>query len=316
MADLFAYRVNDVQTAFANLPKDGTEENFRRLRYFANFIAEHVQGYTQYQNGSQIYYLFTHHTEGDYGYVLETDKTGDSGNAKNWQTPEGYNHPGGIQCAGQFLFVPCEKDKSSKVFVYDLLGENKLVKTLDFNHRAGCLGITDYQKDGKRYYLLVIGDKTTYHVYRAEITDKVVEDFSEINFSSMGNFNLEDKTFSEIKDNGKRENHKASLDCQGMGLITEATSEDVYMLAPVKEKTNQDWIYLIKLNIGGTSVTTEPKTCRHITSHGGISGVDGIHFRWGAGMRVTPGGNLVVLATARNILVKDTTSLNTNFWST
>lgn len=306
--DLFAYRVKNVENEFKNLPKEGEKEKFVHMRYFTNIAFEHVQGYTQYQRDNVLKYIFTHNTTGKYGYVII--ETSMNCTSKGMALPEDWNHPGGIQCMGQYLFVPCEKDDKCKIFVYDLV-TNHLVKEYSYEHRAGCLGITDCYWGGRRYYVMVIGEKTTYHVYKALIDSGVQEDIANAVFNKVGSFSLKDKTFSEQKDDGKYKDHKSSIDCQGLGLITEADTENIYMLAPVQEKTNEDWIYLMKLNLEAeNNVSISPKVCRHIKSYG-----RDVHFRWGAGIRITPAGKLAVLASGRNTFSENGhTSLDTTYW--
>lgn len=68
--DLYAYRVYGMEKAFRDLPKEGAKERFEHIKYFANIGIEHIQGYTQYQCDNTMYYIFTHHTAGDYGYIM------------------------------------------------------------------------------------------------------------------------------------------------------------------------------------------------------------------------------------------------------
>lgn len=221
---------------------------------------------------------------------------------------EGWNHPGGIQFAGQYLFVPCEKDEKGMIFILDILTGN-VVKTMDLNHRAGCIGITDYKDaNGKQMYLIVVGDKETYHVYNAEVPN----DMSKMSLSPMSFFTLKDITFKEITDKGSYKDRKKSIDCQGFGLVTD-NENNVCMVATVKQGS-EDWVYLLKLGINSGSVTPTPSYCRHIKSQGGVYGDAGIHFRWGAGLRITPKNELAILATARNIISGGYTRLDTNYW--
>jgi len=70
--------------------------------------------------------------------------------------------------------------------------------------------------------------------------------------------------------------------------------------------------YLIKLTISNNTINHENLKSKHLVSKGGVSGVAGTHFRWGAGIRVTPDGKIVLLATSRNIIAGG--SLDTNYW--
>lgn len=322
--ELYAYRVNDVETAFKNLPQDGILETFEHIIYFKSIGAEHIQGYTQYQRDGIMYYIFTHHTGGDYGYIMITYGTDCTGEVVI-RTPKGYSHPAGIQCVGKYLFVPCEKDGKSSVFIYDLhkldtMGkgkyiENQHIKKIDFNHRAGCVGITDYVRNGKHYYLMLLGANETYHVYRAEIKeDELKNDFASVDFKELNSFELKGIKIKELQDDGTTKEETRKIDCQGIGLVTDNIDETVYMVAPIMWNSNCDWLYLFKLNIDEDVVSATPILGRHMISHGGLAGEAGIHYRWGAGIRVKPNNRLVVLTTARNTLPEPDANLDTNFW--
>ena len=102
MANFISYKIHDVETALRNLSKEGQHEQFKHLRYFSNLAPEHIQGYAQYQVGNKLYYAFSHNTVGDKGYILVTNSL-DEDNPRHIEL-EGWNHPGGIQFAGQ-VFV-------------------------------------------------------------------------------------------------------------------------------------------------------------------------------------------------------------------
>lgn len=329
--EFFAYRVDNVEKEFKNLPQDGFLETFEHLMYFSNIAVEHIQGYTQYQHGTETYYIFTHHTAGDYGYIMITNGT-DCTDETVIRMPKGYNHPAGIQCVGKYLFVPCEKDEECTIFVYDLLNlkpmgkdkyiEEKPVKEMKYKHRAGCVGITDYVSNGKHYYLMVLGANDTYHVYRAEIKeDGLKKDFASIDFDEMNYFKLNSVEIDELQDDGSTKKETRKIDCQGIGLVTDGANGAVYMVAPITWNNYCDWLYLFKLDIDNADKNGEkaenfvlPVLGRHMISHGGLAGLDGIHFRWGAGIYVKANNRLMVLTTARNTLPLHDANLKTNFW--
>lgn len=309
-APALSIKVKNVPDAFKNLPENGNHEKFKSLPYFANIGPEHIQGYTQYQNDNDIQYLFTHNTTGTEGYLLATNSN--DGNYVKKIRLEGNkcNHPGGIQAIGQYLFIPCEEEGKSKILIYDIetMAKVKLAEYIDdngnkssqFKHEGSCLGITDYEQNGKKYYLLLVGDHQKYYGYRAEIPDNI----SELVFSPVGYINLTHKGH-ESKD----------MNCQGIGLVTDSTDEATYMIGMMSHEsglTYSDWAYLIKITICDDKIGYEKISEKHLENEGGIHGVDGSHFRWGAGIRVKPNGNLVLLATSRNIIAG--TKLDTTFW--
>lgn len=299
--EYLSIKVENVKQKFTALSETGVHEKFEEFPYFSNIGVDHIQGYTQYQNDNKTYYIFTHSASGrDSGHVLITDAL--KGWCKEIPTPSGWNHPGGIQTIGQYLFVPCEKDNESRVCIYDLEESPRLEvkKTLDFDHNAGCLGITDFLIENNRYYLLLVGDQSKYHAYISEINDSGI---SGLSFKGIGSISLDNI-------------HGKKIDCQGFGLVTDKNGQ-VYMIALMshgKGLTYEDRGYLIKVNATKTSVNYEDSgQNKHFISKGGISGVDGSHFRWGAGIRITPDGRLVMLATSRNIIAG--THLDTSYWA-
>ena len=210
MNNLRSIVIDDIKTAFENLPQKGTNEQFKHLRYFSNIGVEHIQGYAQTTESLSTYYIFTHHTAGNYGYLLITTKP-DYDNPSSIPLENGWNHPGGIQTIGQYVFVPCERGNESNIFIYDVTNKS-MIKSIKLDHRAGCIGITSF--DNK--YVVVIGDKETYHVYLADIP----QNMSELDIKKVSSFVLKDITFEEVKGKKSGKTRTKSIDCQGFGLIT------------------------------------------------------------------------------------------------
>lgn len=295
--DFLSRKVPNVAQQFKDLPQTGTYEEFEDLPYYPDIFSDHIQGYTQYHDGRRMYYVFTQSLKGRSSGRIIIKKT-PKGDCDEIETPDGWNHPGGIQAVGRFLFVPCEHGEESRVFVYDLV-DSRLVHTLEFAHKAGCLGITDIQHGGTTQYLLVIGDNTVYHGYLMEIPKD--GKMSTLKCESLGKFELTGLDGKVVK-GGK-------IDCQGFGLVTEEGTGDVYMVALKsngKDKfTYEDFAYLIKLKVDkpiGFHKDTIAR--RHLKNNGGVTGVAGSHFRWGAGIRVDLNNRLAVLVTSRNIIGK------------
>lgn len=304
IGDMTAYRVDNAVESLRNLPQTGCYEKIEGLRYFTNIGVEHIQGYTQYEKDGKLYYLFTHDTDNEngYGYILQA--TNDSKETLFVRTPKGWSHPAGIQCLGQYLFVPCETENESRILVYDILRNMTKVKVLKCTHRAGCLGVTDFKRGDDTYVLLLVGDQQVYHAYVA----KKCTWMKDLNFESFGKIDLganrtdeEDKFFD-----------KKSVNCQGIGLVTDK-NEEVHMLALMTHDC-EDKVYMLKININLADKTVGYKTehSAHLINKGGVVGLFGTHFRWGAGIRVSPRKKLAILATSRNIIAG--TKLDTTYW--
>lgn len=163
-------------------------------------------------------------------------------------------------------------------------------------YKAGALGITSYEdKNGIEYYVMIVahldGENTVYHVYRA--------------LASNG---IENARFSEV---GSFESDK---DFQGFGLITEDGTNDIYMIglwSPSEGVTFADYAYLYQLNTE-TWTIGEALQQIHMVSVGGMAGMMGVHFRYGANVYVADDGTLTLSATERNSVLGS--SLATNDW--
>lgn len=299
--DIAAYRLDDAVLSLDNLETEGVYEKINGLRYFSNLGIEHVQGYTQYEKDGNLYLLFTHHTVGQYGYILQSINHSDD--TKSFRTPFGWSHPAGIQCLGQYLFVPCEEGSEARIFVYDVLRDMTKVKVLRCSHRAGCLGVTDFKRDNETYVLLLVGDQQVYYAYVA----KKCTLMKDLNFEPFGEIDLGARTEDEDKFFDKK-----SVNCQGFGLVTDK-NEETHMLALMTHSC-EDKVYMLKINIDfeKKSISYKTETSAHLINKGGIVGDYGSHFRWGAGVRVTPAKQLVILATSRNIIAG--TKLDTTSW--
>ena len=174
--------------------------------------------------------------------------------------------------------------------------ELRRVETFDLtvNHKAGALGITSYKDaDGTEYYLLLVahldGENSVYHAYRAPAANGL----EQATFEKVGSFPL-DKDF------------------QGFGLVTEAETGKVYMIglwSPSEGATFADYAYLYELNTQNWTLG-EALEERHLTSQGGFLGVMGVHFRYGAGVLVTPDQNLMLYASERNTVLGSVLAIN------
>jgi len=263
-----AARIANVEETFQSLPIQG---NLSALNIFpGNYepVTNHVQGYGQYFTpDNEQYSILTHSVStAPYAHIVAAERsggklTGYKTYLKNWQ------HPGGIQVMGNYLIVPNEQTDQAHVALYDLrslpVQELRRVESFDLHvsHKAGSVGISSYTgTDGIEYYIMIAahldGAGSVYHVYRADTSNGL----ENAKFSEVGRFPLE-------------------KDFQGFGLVTEAETDDIYMIG----------------------------------SGGGI-GILGVHFRYGAGVTAALDGKLLISATERNTILGG--SLATNDWVT
>ena len=299
-------KVENVKEKFMNILETGVFEKFENLPCFSNTSVDNIQDYTQYQDQTATHFTSAHSLNGResrrtlINHGLKNNGLKNNGlktQNQEIRMPADWNHPGGIQCIGQYLFVPCEKNTQSIVLIYDLANSSyEPVKTIEFNHRAGCLGITDFKYDDNLYYLLIIGDGTRYHIYTSEVPDD--GDISKVSFSAKGNFILE--KIPQLKDT------KNDPGCQGLSLITD-TKNNVFMIALYSNDSGLmyvDWGYLMNFKIEKDKITPDIITItgKHLKNKSEVSSILGMHFRWGACIRITPDGRIVIPATGRNII--------------
>ena len=211
--------IPNVRGAFSALPVNGSLTNLQGIPGSYDVVSCHVQGYTQYESSKgDRYALLTHSVStAPYAHIVAGTKNGNTKYGfktyqKNWR------HPGGIQGIGDYLLVPTEESNEAHISLYDLrslpVQELRRVETFDLavNHKAGALGITTYKDTtGTEYYLLVVAhldeSNSVYHIYRAPVAG-----------------GLENASFSEVGSFGFQK------DFQGFGLITEESTNDVYLI--------------------------------------------------------------------------------------
>lgn len=287
-----AIAVPDVRDAFNSLPVNGSLTNLQGFSGSYDAVSCHVQGYTQYDNSREDRYtLLTHSvSSASYAHIAAGTKNGSAKYGfktylKDWK------HPGGIQAIGDYLLVPTEQETQTHIALYDLrslpVQELRRVESFDLavDHKAGALGITTYEDEsGTEYYLMIVAHldeaDSVYHIYRAP-TSGGLENAS---FSEVGSFPFE-------------------KDFQGFGLVTEADTNAIYLIGLWSQSqgaTYADYAYLYQIDTQNWTIGEELNQIHMISAGGGI-GTFGVHFRYGAGVFVTPNQKLDVTATERNI---------------
>lgn len=298
------YEMADVPAAFQRLPVDGSLCSLEGFPGSYDPTVNHIQGYSLYNSRDGFPYVILTHSVSSAPYAhivagpkLEDAKWGFKTYLRDWR------HPGGIQAIGDYVLVPSEHDSSAHIALYDLrtlaVEELRRVEGFDLavDHKAGALGVTSYKDaGGTEYYVLVVAhldnENSVYHVYRAPAADGI----EAAEFTEVGSFPYE-------------------KDFQGFGLVTEEDTNDVYMIglwSPSEGATFADYAYLYRLDTDAWSIG-EALDSIHMVSTGGLPGVMGVHFRYGAGTYVDQSGLLTVSATERNSVLGS--SLATNDWS-
>lgn len=299
-----AHKLANVRAKFAALPISGVQTNLEGFPGSYDPIVNHIQGYAQYDSDDNIRYSILTHSVGtaSYAHIVAGPKAG----SEKWGFKthlQDWRHPGGIQVIGDYLLVPSEQDASAQIALYDLrslaVKELRRVETFDLavNHKAGALGITSFEDaNGIEYYVMIVahlnGEDTVYHVYRALAANGI----ENAQFSEVG-------SFASVKD------------FQGFGLVTEETTNHIYMIglwSPSEGATFADYAYLYELNTETWTISEELDQI-HMVSVGGVAGMMGVHFRYGANVYVADDGTLTLSATERNSVLGS--ALVTNDWT-
>ena len=296
-------KVTNALGSFEALPVDGVECGLEGFPGSYEPTVNHIQGYAQYTMPNGVEFSLLTHSVGTapYAHIV----AGPTNGTVKWGFKtylQGWRHPGGIQTIGDYLLVPSETEGAAHIALYDMrslaVGELRRVESFDFavDHKAGALGITTYTaSNNQEYYCLTVahldGVNTVYHVYTAS----AVNGIEYADFSEVGSFAL-------------------AKDFQGFGLITEETTNHIYMVglwAPTEGATFADYAYLHRLDTNDWSISPMLKSA-HLVSGGSVPGIMGVHFRYGASVRVSDGGKLILYATERNSVLGST--LMTNAW--
>lgn len=264
----------------------------------------HSQGSNYYVDGKGVRYFIVAHDNQEeneaFGYLVIFKESPSAVDPIIVETPMGYNHPGGFQILGNYLFLPVENykasypdgDYKSMVCVYDLtpltdgnapvLLENSKVGFKD--HKAGMLGVTDEW--------LAIHDNSRFYLYRINS----FEDDGTLILESYNKKTCELDSF------------------QGIGLVKEKTGA-LYLIGLCSDyifpsSTFIDAIVLHQIETCSKTETFEivGKKKYHVTTDHGksVGGPCSIHFRFGGGVYLYTdhpdmSGHIVCLGTGRNI---------------
>lgn len=312
-------KIKNVVERFNDLPVVGRYEQYEGLPYIADIGVHHVQGVSKGTINGIRYAGFTH-SDTTTGKIIFTD--GMNGKVVSVDFPYGY-HPSGIQFFDRYVFVSTSYE-GSRVLAYDVeqvfSGEEGLVKVFSFSHGGTTMGITDFLYNDKSYIMLaVISGGNTCNIYISENTGNVgTLSFLKSNTFSISSF--------ECRVNGEKQKIE-DFDTQCVGLLTEESNK-IYLL--VTRSTNgiqDDFAYLLPICISeieqsDNSTVNETNLLasldeaniigKEFQNSGGIDGAYGTHFRWGAGVEITPRGQFNIVATSRNIIAG--TFLNATIW--
>ncbi len=276
MTNLWNPRLPGVETAFQLVNKDGHKYEYSGEPWVPNMVESHIQGVAPYSK----FLVMTHNNKGySKGYILVIDTDTGKLVCKMDSPDADYNHPGGCQTIGDFLVVAVENSSYSESFTHfiqpDSAERRQGPTVLPCNIKrpyqgAGGAGISNFTQDGVEYYILAVYDN-----------GKPLTDL-EISFSLVHQACTKDG-FSEV--------------C----LLTQEDGQIFLAGFRSSGSAYEDWADLYLYD--PIPLTLECVASRHrYTKHGGVVGISGVHFRWGAGLGIVNGTQLNFFATQRNFV--------------
>ena len=287
--------LTDIECVFSDVETSGKKITLRGEPRIPNMAESHVQGICE----NDAYYVLTHNNKGyAKGHVLVISKDDLKLVNKADVDVNHYNHPGGCQRIGDYMVTGIENSDSNQsgIYLWSIAGDlgklgPQIVATLADRPGTGCgaAGIADFLLDGVQQWALAGLNDGSVDIYR----------------SSGGSLGDNSCTFSFSFTAKLRDEDK---DAQSINLVTN-DANFVYLVAFVSHGINYaDHAVLYKVHLGDE--TFEFIKDLHVTTHhGGVIGVDGVHFRWGAGLTIDDSSSLNFLATQRNF-VADRCTIN------
>ena len=304
-----------VKEVFEKLSTDGTKlvmnidaDDWPDVEEYDN----HIQGYAIYKD---LFHIFSHSDNEDYGRLIFVSTTGTVKNEKEYtpdkiytmNTPsDGYNHPGSIQLIGDYLLVGTENDDGKgKIWLYDLttintsgsqfLKDPKLLR--DNLSKASTVGVTDITRlDGKA----VPSGKSVYAIGVMSNQELVIYTSNEVN---QGNI-------MDIGPLTYRNRYVFKTDGDYHSIAFFCAADRSLCMVGFRAISTGSWddhcdVYQLTYTDGSFRESSRRLFTEQMkTDHGAMVGSFGVHFRWGAGLQIIGDGefssNIRLIATQRN----------------
>ena len=284
MSNPYNPKIKDVPAAFDNVDKNGHLHEFHGEPWVPDMVESHVQGIARYGD----YYYLTHNNKGySKGFLLVLDNTTQKMILKLDTPKENYNHPGGIQVIGDYLAVSLENSdhNSSFVLFYSLKDpRNPELMSLEIarsDKGCGTVGITNFTRHGTEYYLVAAYDNGKTDFY--ESNGQPLADAG-LQFTKVSSCDFKNTGFAE------------------MCLVTQQDNK-VYCIGFWVDGTIVFDDYCTLLLYDRDQHSVDKLKERHMyTTHGGVKGLAGVHFRYGSGLRITSDTSMDFYATQRNFV--------------
>ncbi len=276
--------VEAVWTKFCNSYKQ-SEHSYKGEPWVGTMAESHIQGFSILKGDGKKIGIASHNNKGyEEGFMMYLDAVDDFDDAIKQYVPiKHYNHPGGLQLVGDYMFLAVEDSKYEKSYIRlcDLtnlyqgkdpvwIPESEFVIHTE-EHGAGAVGATRYV---------------------AEIVDNVAIEKMLIVSHDNGNLYIYECSTSENFPIDKSQKpaylgKQKLYEIQGVVLITQQGGpnepDDVYLWILNSKRSGSSYKDLIELWKYNKS-TQRFEKCKeefHVKTSGG--GSHGNHFRYGAG---------------------------------
>lgn len=276
-------RIRDVRKVFDAVPDKGIYRHYSGDPLIG--LIGHIQGMAQY-NG---YYILTQDHPGfGLGWMIIINRT--KGKVVNYfNTPE-YNHPGGCQVIGDYLALAVETAEGSggSVHFYSLKELTDSAQPVQLpplirrgSRGAGAVGITDAEVGFQRRYIVAVYDSREVTLYQSN------------------GFSLDSGacSFEEIF-----EQRLSGRGADNLCLLTDIHGQ-VFLIALTSDEhgtTAEDWAELYRVDFERREISLVHS--RHMYNTGGLPGLPGIHFRFGAGLQISSPDEIWLYCSERNFI--------------
>lgn len=278
-------KIRNFLTLINSINTSGDKEYLYGEPRVPNMVESHIQGLAKHTSFTVV----SHNNKGySKGFYMILDGSEDYLKFDSYD--EHYNHPGGIQVIGDYLICAVENSSNdqSHIRLYDLSGASvkqapKIISTFDIQsdqHGAGAVGIANYSEGKDEYYLVAATDKEKCRIYR-----------------SKPNQEIQSASFSELFQ------YDLPYQFQNIALVCD-TQNTVYLIGfrdKYKITTYEDSLEIYSIDIQAKKLANVKSIHMH-TNHGDIIGLAGVHFRWGAGIKIKSENEFKLYATQRNFV--------------
>jgi hypothetical protein len=286
-------RLEDVGRAFDAVSQSGKRLHFNGSFDIGNQFKKHIQGMSSYRD---YFFVVRNEINRSRGTVVVLKKS-TSEILRTFDSPiDGYPHPDGGQVIGSYLVQAIENGSEGFVCFYylGLMNDHALPILMPCRIAcpggAGAVGVTDIDEGASRVYLIAVYDSLSISFYRSN--GKLLNDPT---CEFMYLFTQVLPPFPGDSKSKGADNVCLVTDMAGQPFLIAFTSTDSILKNPEK-----DWASLYVVDLEGQRV--EPVEQRHMVTSSGIHipVLDGVSFRWGAGLRVVSPTQLEFFCTSRN----------------